>query len=209
MPPIIKTLPPSVMRLIDALSQLPGIGPKSASRLTYYLLRAPAEEATALADALRDLKARTRFCSVCMNITESDPCEVCTDASRDKGTICVVEEPLDVTAVERSRGFAGVYHVLHGVISPMNGIGPDDLKVRELLSRVANGVTGDATPVREVILATNPTLEGENTAAYIQRKLAGSNVRVTRLARGLPMGGDLEYADEITLSRALEGRQQM
>jgi recombination protein RecR len=120
-----------------------------------------------------------------------------------------VEEPLDVTAVERSRGFTGVYHVLHGVISPMNGIGPDDLKVRELLSRVANGVTGDSAPVREIILATNPTLEGENTAAYIQRKLTGSNVRVTRLARGLPVGGDLEYADEITLSRALEGRQQM
>lgn len=209
MPLMIKTLPPSVSRLIDALSQLPGIGPKSASRLAYYLLRAPAEEATALADALRDLKARTRYCSVCMNITEADPCEVCTDATRDRGLICVVEEPLDVTAVERSRGFAGVYHVLHGVISPMNGIGPDDLKVRELLARVANGAAGEAAPVREVILATNPTLEGENTAAYIQRKLAGYDVRVTRLARGLPVGGDLEYADEITLSRALEGRQQM
>ena len=209
MPLFIKTLPPSVSRLIDALSQLPGIGPKSASRLAYYLLRAPPEESIALADALRDLKARTRFCSVCMNITESDPCEVCMDATRDKTMICVVEEPLDVTAVERSRGFTGVYHVLHGVISPMNGIGPDDLKVRELLSRVANGVTGDSAPVREIILATNPTLEGENTAAYIQRKLTGSNVRVTRLARGLPVGGDLEYADEITLSRALEGRQQM
>lgn len=209
MPLMIKTLPPSVSRLIDALSQLPGIGPKSASRLAYYLLRAPADEATALADALRDLKARTRYCSVCMNITEAEPCEVCTDATRDRGLICVVEEPLDVTAVERSRGFAGVYHVLHGVISPMNGIGPDDLKVRELLARVANGAAGEATPVREVILATNPTLEGENTAAYIQRKLAGYDVRVTRLARGLPVGGDLEYADEITLSRALEGRQQM
>jgi recombination protein RecR len=209
MPQVNKTLPPSVSRLIDAFAQLPGIGPKSASRLAYYLLRAPAEEAISLADALRDLKARTRFCSVCMNITESDPCEVCADESRDHGLICVVEEPLDVTAIERSRSFNGVYHVLHGVISPMNGIGPDELKVRELLARVQKGQLGEATPVREVILATNPTLEGENTAAYIQRKLAGTPVKVTRLARGLPVGGDLEYADEITLSRALEGRQSM
>jgi recombination protein RecR len=209
MPQVNKTLPPSVSRLIDAFAQLPGIGPKSASRLAYYLLRAPAEEAMSLAEALRDLKARTRFCSVCMNITENDPCDVCSDASRDHGLICVVEEPLDVTAIERSRSFNGVYHVLHGVISPMNGIGPDELKVRELLARVAKGTAGEAPPVREVILATNPTLEGENTAAYIQRKLAGSSVQVTRLARGLPVGGDLEYADEITLSRALEGRQSM
>jgi recombination protein RecR len=208
MPQINKTLPPSVTRLIDALSMLPGIGPKTASRLAYYLLRAPTEESIGLADALRDLKARTRLCSICQNITESNPCEVCADASRDHGVICVVEEPLDVTAVERSRGFSGLYHVLHGVISPMNGVGPDDLKVRELLARVAAG-PGDGMPVREVILATNPTLEGENTAAYIQRKLASSGVRVTRLARGLPVGGDLEYADEVTLSRALEGRQQM
>jgi recombination protein RecR len=209
MPQINRSLPPSVQRLIDALAQLPGIGPKSASRLAYYLLRAPAEESVALADALRDLKARTRLCSVCMNITESDPCEICGDAARDQGLICAVEEPLDVAAIERSRSYNGVYHVLHGVISPMNGIGPDDLKLRELLNRVSRR-TDNATPaVREVILATNPTLEGENTAAYIQRKLANTGVRVTRLARGLPVGGDLEYADEITLSRALEGRQQM
>ncbi|HEY3340676.1 MAG TPA: recombination mediator RecR [Anaerolineae bacterium] len=209
MPQVNKTLPPSVSRLIDAFAQLPGIGPKSASRLAYYLLRAPAEEATTLADALRELKERTRFCSVCMNITESDPCEVCADATRDHGLICVVEEPLDVTAIERSRSFNGVYHVLHGVISPMNGIGPDELKVRELLLRVQKSGVSDVPPVREVILATNPTLEGENTAAYIQRKLAGTRVLITRLARGLPVGGDLEYADEITLSRALEGRQSM
>ncbi|HEY3289133.1 MAG TPA: recombination mediator RecR [Anaerolineae bacterium] len=208
MPQFSKTLPPSVTRLIDALSQLPGIGPKSASRLAYYLLRAPTEESIALSEALRELKAHTRFCSVCQNITESDPCPLCADESRDHGLICVVEEPLDVTAVERSRGYAGLYHVLHGVISPMNGIGPDDLKLRELLARVAQA-SADGAPVREVILATNPTLEGENTAAYIQRKLAGSGARVTRLARGLPVGGDLEYADEVTLSRALEGRQQM
>src|SRR4029453_14756873 len=139
MPQLNKTLPPSVSRLIDALAQLPGIGPKSASRLAYYLLRAPAEESIALADALRDLKARTRLCSVCMNITESDPCEVCSDPTRDQGLICVVEEPLDVTAIERSRSFNGVYHVLHGVISPMNGIGPDDLKLRELMTRLGRG----------------------------------------------------------------------
>jgi recombination protein RecR len=209
MPQLNKTLPPSVSRLIDALAQLPGIGPKSASRLAYYLLRAPAEESIALADALRDLKARTRLCSVCMNITESDPCEVCSDPTRDQGLICVVEEPLDVTAIERSRSFNGVYHVLHGVISPMNGIGPDDLKLRELMTRLGRGGQDGQPVVREVILATNPTLEGENTAAYIQRKLASTNVKVTRLARGLPVGGDLEYADEITLSRALEGRQEM
>ncbi len=208
MPQINKTLPPSVTRLIDALSQLPGIGPKSASRLAYYLLRAPAEESVALADALRDLKARTRLCSVCQNITESNPCEVCVDSARDHGMICVVEEPLDVTAVERSRGYTGLYHVLHGVISPMNGVGPDDLKLRELLARVSAGAA-EGHPVREIILATNPTLEGENTASYIQRKLTGSGVRITRLARGLPVGGDLEYADEVTLSRALEGRQAM
>ncbi|MCL4505566.1 MAG: recombination mediator RecR [Chloroflexi bacterium] len=209
MPQPIKTLPPSVTRLIDAFAQLPGIGPKSASRLAYYLLRAPTEESLALADALRDLRTRTRYCSVCQNITESDPCEVCADPTRDQGLLCVVEEPLDVTAIERSRSFSGLYHVLHGVISPMNGIGPDDLKIRELLARVARGASGEALPVREIILATNPTLEGENTAAYIQRKLANGAVKVTRLARGLPVGGDLEYADEVTLSRALEGRQLM
>jgi recombination protein RecR len=209
MPQINRSLPPSVSRLIDAFSQLPGIGPKSASRLAYYLLRAPTEESIALADALRDLKARTRLCSVCQNITEVDPCEICADPARDPELLCVVEEPLDVAAIERSRSFTGVYHVLHGVISPMNGIGPDDLKVRELLARVSKGARGEGPAIGEIILATNPTLEGENTAAYIQRKLSGSGVRVTRLARGLPVGGDLEYADEITLSRALEGRQAM
>ena len=208
MPTPNRTLPPSVVRLIDAFAQLPGIGPKSASRLAYYLLRAPAEISLTLADALRDLKTHTRLCSVCLNITERDPCEICSDPARDQSLICVVEEPLDVVAIERSRSFTGVYHVLHGVISPMNGVGPDDLRLRELLGRIErSNATGQ--PVREVILATNPTLEGENTASFIQRKLAGTGVRVTRLARGLPVGGDLEYADEITLSRALEGRQQM
>lgn len=207
MPPVNQSLPPSVTRLIDAFSQLPGIGPKSASRLAYFLLRQPVEISATLADALRDLKAHTRLCSVCFNITETDPCPICADASRDKGLICVVEEPLDVTAIERSRVFKGLYHVLHGVISPINGVGPDELKINELMARIHKRQQDD--PVREVILATNPTVEGEQTAAFIQRKLSASTVKVTRLARGLPVGGDLEYADEITLSRALEGRQQM
>lgn len=202
------TLPPSVTRLIDALTQLPGIGPKSASRLAFFLLRSPAETSLALAEALRDLKARTRLCSLCFNITEDDPCAICADPLRDHGLICVVEEPLDVAAIERSRAYRGVYHVLHGVISPINGVGPDDLRIEELVSRIRRSAEA-GQPVREVILATNPTVEGEMTASFIQRKLAGLAVSVTRLARGLPVGGDLEYADEVTLSRALEGRQRL
>jgi recombination protein RecR len=204
-----QTLPPSVTRLIDALTALPGIGPKSASRLAYFLLRQPAETSLQLADALRELKARTRPCSVCFNITEVDPCSVCSDDLRDHGLICTVEEPLDVAAIERSRAYRGVYHVLHGVVSPINGIGPDDLKIDELMARIRKAELS-GRPVREVILATNPTVEGEMTASYIQRKLGDfKNVAITRLARGLPVGGDLEYADEVTLSRALEGRQTM
>ncbi len=206
MPPANQSLPPSVTRLIDAFAQLPGIGPKSASRLAYFLLRQPLETSMTLADALRDLKAHTRLCSVCFNITETDPCPICADSARDLSLICVVEEPLDVTAIERARIYKGGYHVLHGVISPINGVGPDELKVSELISRVSKAQ--QTQPVREVILATNPTVEGEQTAAFIQRKLAPLNVKVSRLARGLPVGGDLEYADEITLGRALEGRQQ-
>ena len=199
----IRTVPEPVTRLIDELSRLPGIGPKTASRLTFFLLRASTDQALALADALRDLKERTRFCEICFNITEASPCVICESGDRDRRMICVVEEPLDVVAIERTRRFNGLYHVLHGAISPMEGIGPDDLKVSELLARVAQG------RVEEVILATNPSLEGENTATFIQRKLAGFPVRVTRLARGLPVGGDLEYADEITLIRSLEGRSEM
>ena len=199
----IRTVPEPVTRLIDELSRLPGIGPKTASRLTFFLLRASTDQATALADALRDLKERTRFCETCFNITEVSPCVICESGDRDQRVICVVEEPLDVVAIERTRRFNGLYHVLHGAISPMEGIGPDDLKIRELLARVAQGT------VEEVILATNPSLEGENTATFIQRKLAVFPVRVTRLARGLPVGGDVEYADEITLIRSLEGRREM
>ena len=193
-----------VAKLIDEFSRLPGIGPKTASRLVFYLLRAPEEQAGSLADALRELRARITFCGTCFNITESDPCAICTDENRDRSLLCVVEEPLDGIAIERTREFHGLYHVLHGTIAPVEGIGPDDLRIAQLLPRL-----GADPPVREVIIATNPNMEGEATAMYIARQLEGSGVQVTRLARGLPVGGDLEYADEITLSRALAGRQVM
>ena len=192
-----------VARLIDEFHKLPGVGPKSAQRLTYHLLRIPHEDALALAQAIIELKEKTVLCSVCQNVTEQDPCVICRDDGRDRATICVVEEPLDILAVERTRGFHGLYHVLHGVISPMDGIGPDDLKVGELLARLRGG------SVHEVIMATNPNLEGEATSMYISRLLTPLGVRVTRLARGLPMGSDLEYADDVTLSRALENRQDV
>jgi recombination protein RecR len=203
-----NSLPPSLSRLIEALTQLPGIGPKTASRLAFYLWRAPAETALTLAEALRDLKAKVRLCSVCFNITEGDPCPICTDSTRERDLICVVEDPMDVAAIERARTYRGVYHVLGGVLSPINGIGPDDLRIDALVARVRRAAE-ERRPIREVILATNPTVEGEMTAAFIQRKLVGLGVNITRLARGLPAGGDLEYADEVTLSRALEGRQRL
>jgi recombination protein RecR len=192
-----------VQRLINELSRLPGIGPKSAARLTFYLLRTGDNQALDLAQALHDLKERTRFCSVCFNITEEDPCPLCQDTARDQTTLCVVEEPLDVLAIERSRAFNGRYHVLHGAISPVEGVGPEDLRIAELVERVEQG------KFRELILATNPTLEGESTALYLQRRLTRPGLRLTRLARGLPVGGDLEYTDEITLGRAVEGRQDL
>lgn len=196
-------LPRTVQRLIDEFSRLPGIGPKSASRLTFFLLRGQDNLALDLATALQDLKEHTRFCSVCFNITEEDPCLICADEERDPSLLCVVEEPLDVVAIERSRSYNGRYHVLHGAISPVEGIGPEDLKVAELVRRVQQGV------FKEIILATNPTLEGESTALYLQRRLLNEPVKMTRLARGLPVGGDLEYTDEITLGRAMEGRQEL
>lgn len=195
--------PAPVTRLIDEFHKLPGIGPKSAQRLTYHLLRIPHDEAVALAEAITELKERTVLCSICQNVTESDPCAICRDSDRDRGVICVVEEPLDILAVERTRGFHGLYHVLHGVISPMDGVGPDDLKIAELLTRLRAGNVG------EVIMATNPNLEGEATSMYVSRLLTPLGVRVTRLARGLPMGSDLEYADDVTLSRAIENRQDV
>ncbi len=192
-----------VARLIEEFHKLPGIGPKSAQRLTYYVLRAPQEEARALAEAILEVKDRVIFCSICQNLTDIDPCRICSDEQRDGGTICVVEEPLDILALERTRSYGGLYHVLHGVISPVDGVGPDDLKLKELLDRLKSG------DVREVILATNPNLEGEATAMYVSRLIAPLGIRVTRLARGLPMGADLEYADNVTLARALEGRQEV
>lgn len=195
--------PKSVTRLINELSRLPGVGPKSASRLTYFLLRAPEEQTQALAEAIGQLKELTTLCHICFNIADSDPCSICSNPERDAGLICVVEEPLDILAIERTRQYHGLYHVLHGSISPVDGIGPDELKIAELVHRVRNGT------VREVLLATNPTLEGEATAMYIARQLLPLGVRVTRLARGLPVGGDLEYADEVTLSQALEGRRDI
>ena len=182
---------------------MPGIGPKTASRLTFFLLRAPEAQALALADAIRALREGTVFCNICFNITEQSPCPVCANPERDRGVICVVEEPLDVLAIERTRRFKGVYHVLHGALSPVDGIGPDELKVRELVERVRAG------GVREVLMATNPTMEGDATAMYVARQLAPLGVRVTRLAMGLPVGGDLEYTDEITLGEALEGRRDV
>lgn len=198
-----SVLPRSVQQLINEFARLPGIGPKSAARLTFFLLRSSDTQALELADALREMKELTRFCSTCHNITENDPCEICNAVGRDQGLLCVVEEPLDVLAIERSRAFNGRYHVLHGAISPVEGIGPEDLKVEELVKRT------DGEQFREIILATNPTLEGESTAMYIQRRLDGKGIKITRLARGLPVGGDLEYTDEITLGRALEGRQEL
>jgi len=195
--------PEPVTRLIEEFSRLPGIGPKTASRLTFFLLRSPAEQAVSLAEALRQLRERIIFCSTCFNITEESPCPICRDEERNRSIICVVEEPLDVLAIERTREYRGLYHVLHGAISPVDGIGPEDLKIGELINRLRG------EPVEEVILATNPSLEGEATAMYLHRQLIPLGVRVTHLARGLPVGGDLEYADEITLARALEGRREM
>jgi recombination protein RecR len=198
-------LPASIQSLITALERLPGIGPKSASRLAFYLLRASEEIARDLSAALADLKSNTAFCQECFNITEADQrlCEICESTGRDGSIICVVEEALDVLALERTGGFHGKYHVLQGVLSPIEGIGPDDLKIRQLAARVARG------GVKEVIVATNPSMEGDATALYLLRQLAQPGVKVTRLARGLPVGGDLEYADQNTLLRALSGRQEM
>ena len=195
----------SLQSLINALERLPGIGPKSASRLAFYFLRAPEEISQDLASALANLKANTTLCQECFNITEAgrERCEICESAQRDGGLVCVVEEALDVLALERTGGYRGKYHVLQGVLSPIEGIGPDDLKIKQLIGRVSKG------EIKEVILATNPSMEGDATALYLQQHLEPLGVRVTRLARGLPVGGDLEYADQNTLLRALAGRQEM
>ena len=191
-----------VARLIEEFNRLPGIGPKSAQRLAYYLLRAPEEQARNLAEAIQAIKEKVVLCSQCQNITDADPCLICRNPRRDRSKICVVEEPLDILPLERTGGYNGLYHVLHGVISPMDGIGPEDLKVRELLERLKGN------EVQEIILATNPNLEGEATAMYLEGLIKPLGIKITRLARGLPFGSDLEYADEVTLMRALEGRQE-
>ena len=194
------TIPKSVKNLIESFERLPGIGPKTAQRLTYYLLHAPIEEAKALAEAAIGMKENTKICSICFNIGEEDPCQICSDPNREKEVIAVVENPLDVLALEKAN-FKGLYHVLHGVISPLENIGPSEIHIKELLPRLKDG------KVLEIILATNPTMEGEATAMYIQRLIGPLKIRTTRIARGIPMGAELEYADEVTVRRAFEGRK--
>jgi recombination protein RecR len=194
--------PDPLTKLVEQLQRLPGIGAKSAQRLAYHVLKTPREEIDRLADAMREVKDRVTYCSTCSNITDVDPCFFCTSPGRDPGVICVVEEPENVAAVEKTRDFKGRYHVLHGALSPLQGIGPDQLKVEGLLDRVRAG------PVEEVILATSPTVEGEATAAYLARLLKPLGVRVTRIAMGVPVGSDLEWADEVTMAKALEGRRE-
>lgn len=205
-----------VTALIEELAKLPGIGPKTAQRLTFYILRSPADQARRLAEAITQVKESIIECSVCYNLTETDPCPVCANSQRDRNIICVVEEPLDVLALEKTDVFKGLYHVLHGALSPIEGIGPRDLRIDELVARTrahmnatGAGAGNGEEPVREVILATNPNYEGDYTAAYIEPLIRRPDLKVTRLARGLPIGGDLEYADEGTLSRALEGRREL
>ena len=202
-PDSIPAASPSLARLIQELNRLPGIGPKSAQRLAYYLIRLPNEEALALADAISAVKSNILFCNQCQNLTDSSPCSICAAPQRNQQQICIVEDPMDVLALERTHAFRGLYHVLHGVISPLNGVGPDQLKLKELFNRLTQ------EDVKELIIATNPTLEGEATAMYIRRHLAGQELKITHLARGLPVGGSLEYTDDLTLSRAFQGRQEL
>lgn len=202
-------VPRAIQHLIDAFERLPGIGPKTAQRLTFYLLHVPQSELDRFASSLQNLKKSTALCSVCFNIDEVNPCAICSDVDRDKTILCVVEEPLDVLAIEKSGKFHGMYHVLHGRIDPLNNIGPDEIYIQQLLDRITN----HQLPITEVILATNPTMEGESTAMYIQKQIKqitedGRQITITRIGRGLPVGADLEYADEVTLQQALEGRSE-
>jgi recombination protein RecR len=196
-------LPDPLVRLIEQFQKLPGIGAKGAQRLAFHILKNPRDEAERLCEAIRDVKERVTYCSTCNNITEADPCAFCTSPSRDQRLICVVEEPQNVSVIEKTREFRGVYHVLMGALSPLHGVGPDDLKIKSLLARVANG------GIEEIILATNPTVEGEATALYLARLIKPLGVRVTRIAMGIPVGSDLEYADEVTMTRAMEGRREV
>jgi recombination protein RecR len=203
-------IPKAIQNLIESFERLPGIGPKTASRLTYYLLHVPQIELDKFSSAVANLKKQTLFCSTCFTIAESNPCDICRDVNRDKSTICVVEEPLDVLAIERSGKYNGMYHVLHGKIDPLNNIGPDEIYIKQLIDRISADQRNGSAPISEVILATNPTMEGESTAMYIakQLKVKSSKLKVTRIGRGLPTGADLEYADHLTLQRAMEGRSE-
>jgi len=196
-------LPDPLARLVDELARLPTVGPKTAQRLAFHILRMPEEEVRQLAQAILDARARMRSCSICFNLTDVDPCAICTSPTRDPSVLCVVEDPRDVLAMERTREFKGRYHVLQGAISPLDGIGPEDLRIRELLQRLEGG------EVREVIIATNPRVEGDATAIYLTRLIRPLGIKVTRIAHGLPVGGDIEYADEVTLAKALEGRREL
>ena len=196
-------LPESLQQLIDQFKRLPGVGGKSAQRLAFHILRTPREDAERLCEAIRQVKERVTYCTICSNITDTDPCGICADESRDRRSICVVEEPQNVNVIEKTGGHRGTYHVLMGAISPLSGVGPDDLKIKGLLSRIAAG------GVEEIILATNPTVEGEATAIYLARLVKPLGVRVTRIAMGIPVGSDLDYADDLTMTRALEGRREL
>lgn len=196
--------PASIERLIESLSRLPGIGKKTAQRLAFHMVNARSRDPQELAEAILDARAKIRYCSVCGNYTDVDPCGICTSVSRDSGLLCVVEDPRDVAAMERTREYKGVYHVLHGAISPLDGVGPEDIRVKELLGRLAEN-----PDVREIIMATNPTIEGEATAMYISRLVKPLGIAISRIAHGIPVGGDLEYADEVTLAKALEGRREL
>ena len=196
------SLPDPLLRLIEELQRLPGIGPKGAQRLAFFILKTPREQADRLVDAVREVKERVTYCSICNNITDVDPCAYCSSGARDPRTICVVEEPQNVAAIEKTREFRGLYHVLMGAISPLQGIGPDDLKIKGLLGRIGAGVD-------EVILATNPNVEGEATAIYLARLLKPLGVKVTRIATGVPVGSDLDYADEVTMTKSMEGRREV
>lgn len=195
--------PGPIAKLVQQLGKLPGIGEKTATRLAFHILRAPMEDAEALAVAITELRLHTRFCSACWDFTQDDPCRICADARRDRSLVCAVAQPQDVVAVERTGGFHGVYHVLHGVLSPLDGVGPDDLRVAELVRRCSDG------SIKEVIVATNPSVEGETTAVYLSKLLRPLGIRTTRIATGVPMGGELEYADRLTLSRAIDGRRDI
>lgn len=198
-----STYSPSIEKLIESFEKLPSIGHKTAQRLAFYMLDVSNEEAKQFTDAILNAKQNLKFCSRCFNISDTDPCNICSDMKRDQTTICVVEDVRDVFAMERTHEFRGVYHILHGSISPMNGIGPDDIKIKELLARLMDG------SVKELILATNPRVEGEATSMYISKLVKPMGIKVTRIARGIPVGGDLEYTDEVTLTKALEGRSEM